>query len=257
MISVFRNATILTQNAGRDIVVGDLVVDGERIVSVGGTYNGTADREIDCTGSVLMPGMINTHTHIAMTVMKGCVDDLRFPDFLARTFQVDADRSDRDLAIGTKLGCLEMMACGTTTFVDMYYSEDVIADATEEAGLRGVCCWCCLDEDKTTQKGNPVRNAKHFHERFKDRRKIIPGAGLQGVYVCNRDTCVETAAFCEEADIPLTFHLSETRGEVNDHKRQYGKRPAEWMSEIGVLSKRCIAAHSAWLTMNEVRLMGA
>ena len=256
MITVFRNAWILTQNASRDIVKGDVVVDGERIASVGGTFNGTGDREIDCSGSVIMPGMVNTHTHIAMTVMKGSLDDLHFPDFLQGSFKIDADRTDADLAVGTKLGCLEMMASGTTTFVDMYYSEDVIARATQEAGLRGVCCWCCLDEDKTTQKGNPIQNARNYYQRFKGERKIVAGAALQGVYCCNEDTCVETAAFCEEADIPLTFHLSETRGEVNEHKKQYGMRPAEWMSKIGILSERCIAAHSAWLTMNEIRLMG-
>ena len=256
MITVFRNAWILTQNQSRDILKGDVVVDGERIVSVGGTYNGTGDREIDCSGSVIMPGMINTHTHIAMTVMKGSLDDLHFPDFLQGSFKIDADRTDADLAVGTKLGCLEMMASGTTTFVDMYYSEDVIARATQEAGLRGVCCWCCLDEDKTTQKGNPIQNARNYYQRFKGERKIVAGAALQGVYCCNEDTCVETAAFCEEAGIPLTFHLSETRGEVNEHKKQYGMRPAEWMSKIGILSERCIAAHSAWLTMNEIRLMG-
>ena len=256
MITVFRNAWILTQNANRDVIKGDLVVDGERIASVGGTYNGSADREIDCTGSVLMPGMINTHTHIAMTVMKGSLDDLQFPDFLNGSFKIDADRTDADLAVGTKLGCLEMMASGTTTFVDMYYSEDVIAKATQQAGLRGVCCWCCLDEDKTTQTGNPIQNAKNYYQKFKGQRKIVPGAALQGVYCCNEDTCVETAAFCREVDAPLTFHLSETRGEVNAHKNQYGMRPAEWLSHIGVLSERCIAAHSAWLTMNEIRLMG-
>lgn len=256
MITVFRNAWILTQNAGRDVLKGDLVVDGERILSVGGTYSGSGDREIDCTGCVLMPGMVNTHTHIAMTVMKGSLDDLQFSDFLNGSFKIDADRTDADLAIGTKLGCLEMMASGTTTFVDMYYSEDVIAKATQEAGLRGVCCWCCLDEDKTTQNGNPIRNARNFYSKFKGERKIVPGAALQGVYCCNEDTCVETAKFCEEVGAPLTFHLSETRGEVNDHKKKTGMRPAEWLSHIGVLSDRCIAAHSAWLTMNEIRLMG-
>ena len=104
----------------------------------------------------MIPGLINTHTHVAMSVMKGVVDDLLFPDFLNKVFKIDADRTDRDLEVGTKLGCAEMMMSGTTTFMDLYYSEDVIAKATQEAGIRGVCCWCCLDEDKTTQKGNPV-----------------------------------------------------------------------------------------------------
>ena len=82
MITVFRDAWIVTQNAKREVLKGDLVVDGERIVSVGPKYNGTADEEIDCAGDVLIPGLINTHTHVAMSVMKGVVDDLLFPDFL-------------------------------------------------------------------------------------------------------------------------------------------------------------------------------
>ena len=183
MITVFRDAWIVTQNAKREVLKGDLVVDGERIVSVGPKYNGTADEEIDCAGDVLIPGLINTHTHVAMSVMKGVVDDLLFPDFLNKVFKIDADRTDRDLEVGTKLGCAEMMMSGTTTFMDLYYSEDVIAKATQEAGIRGVCCWCCLDEDKTTQKGNPVDNCRHFYQKFKNERKIVPGVGLQGVYV--------------------------------------------------------------------------
>jgi len=256
MITVFRDAWIVTQNANRDVLRGDVVVDGERIVSVGPKFNGTADKEIDCSGDIVMPGMVNTHTHIAMTVMKGVVDDLLFPDFLDKTFKIDADRTDADLALGTKIGCMEMMLSGTTTFVDFYYSEDVIAKATQEAGLRGVCCWCCLDEDKTTQKGNPVQNCKNFYQKFKNERKIIPGVSLQGVYVCNEDTCVEAKAFSDEVECPITMHLSETRGEVNEHKKQTGKRPAEWLYDIGVLGPRMITAHSAWLTMREVKLMG-
>ena len=256
MITVFRDAWIVTQNANRDVLVGDVVVDNERIVSVGPKYNGTADREIDCKGDVIIPGLINTHTHIAMTVMKGVVDDLLFPDFLDKTFKIDADRTDADLALGTKIGCMEMALSGTTTFVDFYYSEDVIAKATQEAGLRGVCCWCCLDEDKTTQKGNPVQNCKNFYHKFKGERKIVPGVSLQGVYVCNEDTCVEAKAFSDEVGCPITMHLSETRGEVNEHKKQTGKRPAEWLSDIGVLGPRMITAHSAWLTQREIRLMG-
>ncbi len=255
MITVFRDAWIVTQNAKREIIRGDVVVDGEKIVSVGPVYNGTGDREFDCSGDVILPGFINTHTHIAMTVMKGVVDDLLFPDFLDKTFKIDADRTDDDLALGTKIGCMEMMLSGTTTFVDFYYSEDVIAKATQEAGLRGVCCWCCLDEDKTTQKGKPIDNCRNFYQKFKNERKIIPGASLQGVYCCNEDTCVEAKAFSDEVGCPITIHLSETRGEVNAHKREYGKRPAEWLSDIGVLGPRMIAAHSAWLTMREIRLM--
>ncbi len=256
MITAIRNAWIVTQDAQRRVLKGDVVIDGERIVSVGPQYNGTADREIDATGDIVMPGMVNTHTHVAMSVMKGVVDDLLFPDFLDKVFRIDSDRTDEDLEIGTKLGCMEMMRGGTTTFMDLYYSEDVIAKATQEAGIRGVLCWCVLDDDKTTQVGSPLQNARRFIDSHKDKRKIIPGAGLQGVYVCNEETCVGVRELSDEKQAPVNLHLSETRGEVNEHKRQTGLRPAEWLSNIGALSPRFVAAHSAWLTVREVKLMG-
>ena len=255
MITAIRDAWIVTQDPQRRVVRGDVVVEGERIVSVGKRYKGTADKEIEASGDVVIPGLINTHTHVAMTVMKGVVDDILFPEFLEKVFKIDSDRTDRDLEIGTKIGCAEMIRSGTTTFVDLYYSEDVIAKATEEAGIRGVLCWCVLDEELTTQKGNPLQNCKRFYDGFKNKRKIVPGVGLQGVYVCNEETCIGAKEFSDEKDIPLTFHLSETREEVNNHKKKTGKRPAEWLNEIGVLGKNAIAAHSAWLTMNEVRMM--
>ena len=257
MITAIRDAWIVTQDAQRRIVRGDLVIEDERIVSVGPKYSGTADREIDASGDIVMPGMINTHTHIAMTVMKGALDDLLFPDFLSKSFKIDSDRTDKDLAIGTKLGCMEMMRGGTTTFMDLYYSEDVIAKATQEAGIRGVLCWCVLDQEMTTQTGNPLQNCKNFYSKFKGQRKIVPGVGLQGVYVCNEETCVGAKEFSDSVGAPMNFHLSETRGEVNDHKKKTGKRPAEWLSDIGVLGPRGVAAHSAWLTMNEIKLMGS
>ena len=256
MITAIRDAWIVTQDAQRRIIKGDLVIEDEKIVSVGTKYNGTADREIDASGDIVMPGMINTHTHVAMSVMKGVVDDLSFPDFLDKVFKIDSDRTDKDLTIGTKRGCMEMMRGGTTTFMDLYYSEDVIAKATQEAGIRGVLCWCVLDQDKTTQVGNPLQNCKNFYSKFKGERKIVPGVGLQGVYVCDEETCVGAKEFSDEVKAPMNFHLSETRGEVNDHKKKTGRRPGEWLADLGVFGPRGVAAHSAWLTMREVKAMG-
>ncbi len=256
MITAIRDAWVITQDPQRRILRGDVVIDGERIVSVGGEYKGSADKEIKASGDVVMPGLINTHTHVAMSVMKGVVDDIPFPEFLDKVFKIDSDRTDKDLDIGTKIGCAEMMRSGTTTFVDLYYSEDVIAKAAMEAGIRGVLCWCVLDEEMTTQKGNPLQNCKRFYDSFKEKRKIMPGVGLQGVYVCGEETCRGAKEFSDEKKIPLTFHLSETRGEVNEHRKKTGKRPAEWLNDVGIFGERSIAAHSAWLTLNEVRAMG-
>ncbi len=256
MLKVIRNGWIVTQNQQREIIRGDVAIKDEEIIFVGPRFKDEGDIEIDAKGDIVMPGMINTHTHIAMAPLKGVCDDLLFPDFLDKVFKIDSDRTDYDLEMGTKLGCLEMMLGGTTTFVDLYYSEDVIAKAVQESGLRGVLCWCCLDEQFTTQKGNPVQNCKHFYEKHKGLRKIIPGVGLQGVYVCGEETCVSAKEFSEEKNLPLNFHLSETKGEVDNHMKSTGKRPLEWLDAIGALTPNMIAAHSAYLTPNEVQLMG-
>lgn len=256
MITVFRGGWIVTQNSERNVLKGDVAVEDEKIIYVGPEYKGSAEREIDAEGDIVMPGMINTHTHVAMSVMKGSLDDLSFPDFLNASFKVDADRTDHDMSIGTKLGCMEMIRGGTTTFMDLYYSQDVIAKATQEAGLRGVLCWCVLDEDKTTQVGNPLKNCINFYESHKDMRKIIPGVGLQGVYACNEETCLGAKEFSDKKDLPVNLHLSETRGEVNEHRKSTGKRPGEWLADLGIFGPRVVAAHSAWLTLNEVKLMG-
>lgn len=254
MRTAIRNAWILTQNPKREIIKGDVIIEDDLIVSVG-PIGLPAEKEIQASGDIIMPGMINTHGHVAMSVMKGVVDDLSFPDFLNKVFRVDSDRTNADIELGTKLGCLEMIRSGTTTFVDLYYDEDVIAKAVQESGIRGVLCWCVLDEQFTTQKGNPLENCKRFCASHRGKRKIVPGVGLQGVYVCGEQTCIDAAKYAKEEDLLLHFHLSETRGEVYDHKRKTGMRPAEWLDSIGVLSDNCLAAHSAWLTMNEIRLM--
>jgi 5-methylthioadenosine/S-adenosylhomocysteine deaminase len=245
---------VVTQNAKRDVVEADVLIEDGRIAKVG-KMKGSADEVIDAQGDIVMPGMVNAHTHVAMAVMKGIADDLPFGDFLDKVFAVDAKRQDRDIDAGARLGCLEMIRSGTTTFVDMYYSEDIIAGAVEDSGLRGVLCWAVLDQQFTTQKGVPLDNCKRFHASHKGRRRVIPGIGLQGVYVCSEETFMGAREFALENDLLLHFHLSETRKEVYDHKEKTGRRPADWLSEIGFLGPQCLAAHAAWLTINEVRAL--
>ena len=249
-----KDALVLTQNPTREVLRGDVLVRDGKIAQVG-KVNASADKVIDAKGDILLPGFVNAHTHVAMSIMRGVADDVPFGKFLDRVFAVDAKRTDDDILAGARLGCLEMLQGGTTTFVDMYYSEDIIAKAVEEAGLRGVLCWAVLDQEFTTQKGVPLDNCKRFQARFRDSERIIPGIGLQGVYVCSKETFLASKEFAERNDLLLHFHLSETRGEVYEHKRKHGARPAEWLEKIDFLNGRCLAAHSAWLTINEVKAL--
>jgi 5-methylthioadenosine/S-adenosylhomocysteine deaminase len=254
MSTLIKNALIVTQDDERRAIRGDVLVEAGRIAQVG-QVRGGADQIIDAGGDILMPGLINTHTHIAMSIMKGVADDLPFISFLDRVFAIDAKRTPQDVEIGAELGCLEMIRGGTTTFVDMYYDEDAIARAVERAGLRGILCWAVLDQQFTTQKGNPLDNAKAFHRQFQGREKVVPGIALQGVYVCSEETFAGAKDYAVHNDMLLHFHLSETRKEVYDHKAKTGQRPTEWLDRIGFLSSRCLAAHAAWLTINEVKAL--
>jgi 5-methylthioadenosine/S-adenosylhomocysteine deaminase len=253
MLTLIKDARIVTQNAGRQVIDGDVLIEDGAIKQVGGKVRGSADVEIDASGDILIPGLINTHTHVSMAILKGIVDDVPFPNFLDKVFAVDAKRTERDIEAGAVQGCLEMIRSGTTTFLDLYYSQDVIARAVERTGIRGILGWAVLDQRFTTQSGVPLDNCKRFHQQFKGRPRIYPAVGLQGVYVCSTETFLGAKEYALENDLLLTFHLSETRKEVSDCKRKEGKRPADYLASIGFLNDHCVAAHSAWLTINEVR----
>jgi len=248
---LIRGAYIVTQNDTRQVVKGDILVEDGRITAIGKVKD-SADEAIDARGDVVIPGLVNAHTHVAMSIMKGMADDLPFNDFLEKSFAIDAKRTDKDVYAGARLGCLEMIRGGTTTFVDMYYGEDVIARATNEAGLRGVLCWAVLDQEFTTQKGVPLENCQRFNSSHQGNEMIIPGIGLQGVYVCSKETFLGAKELADRTGMLMHFHLSETRKEVYDHKKRHRRRPADWLSEIGFLGKNCLAAHAAWLTINEI-----
>jgi len=254
MSIAIRDAIIVTQNPGREIIEGDVLVENGIIARVGEVKE-SADQEISADGDILIPGLINTHTHVSMALLKGVADDMSFDRFLQAVFEIDSRRDAGDISAGAKLGLLEMIMGGTTTFVDLYYSEDIIAKEVEESGLRGLLCWAVLDEEFTTQSGRPLDNCRRFHRDHAQSGRVIPGIGLQGVYVCSRETFLESRRYAEDNGLLLHFHLSETRKEVYEHKRKTGRRPAEWLEEMGFLSPRCLAAHAAWLTVNEIRAL--
>ena len=252
MRTLIKDAYIVTQDPSREIIQGDILVEDGLILKVGKVYD-SADREIDASGDIVIPGLINTHCHVSMAILKGIVDDLPFDRFLERVFQVDERRTEKDILAGARQGCVEMLRSGTTTFVDLYYAQDIIARAVEEMGIRGILGWAVLDPEFTTQSGTPMDNCKRFHQSHRGSSRVVPAVGLQGVYVCSTETFLDAREYALANDLLLTFHLSETRKEVSDCKRKEGKRPADYLDGIGFLNDHCLAAHSAWLTMNEVR----
>ncbi len=251
-----RNALIVTQNQAREVVKGNIFVEGDSISYVGDQTH-DAQVIIDGTDKLVMPGMINTHCHVAMSHLRGKLDDMPLSKFLELTFKLDSERTERGIYNSALLGMYEMIDSGVTSFVDLYYSEDVIAKAAKEVGMRGFLSWVTLDQDKTTQKGDTTSNAEHFISKFQNDDLVVPSVGVQGVYVASDEVYLKARELAEKKDTIIHGHLCETREEVYNFMDQHdGERPTEHLDRIGFLNPRFLAAHGVWNTLREVRLMG-
>ncbi len=254
MSLLLRGGLIVTQDASRRIVRGNVLIEGNRIAAVGDTPS-TADEVLDCDGCAVLPGLLNGHQHVANTLLRGVADDVPLDEMLQRSFAIDAKFTRRDVQLGALVGCMEMLRSGTTSFQDLFYWEDEVARAARESGMRGFLSWVTLDEAFTTQHGNPVRNAEAFVVKHKGDSLVTPSVGVQGVYVASEETFLQAKEVADRHGVRLHAHLSETRKEVYDHLAKTGRRPAEWLDQIGFLGPHLNVAHGVWLTLNEVRAL--
>jgi 5-methylthioadenosine/S-adenosylhomocysteine deaminase len=252
---VITDALVVTQDPGRRVVRADVRVDGGRFTHVGARAprEGAVIREGH--DLALVPGFVNTHSHVAMTPLRGIADDRDLAGFLETLFAVDAQRTEVDVEAGARAGIAEMLLSGTTSFLDLYYFQDATARATESLGIRGFLGWAVLDPSMTTQHGKPLDNAEGFIGRWKGHPLVSPLVAPQGVYVCGQETWIDAKELADRHGTLCHFHLSETRREVSEHLAKTGRRPAEWLAEIGFLGPRMVAAHAVWLTGHEIDLL--
>ncbi len=253
MSILIKEGTVITENDSRDIVHANILVDGNKIVYVG-REEPDHDSEIDAKGKFIMPGFINTHTHVGMSGFKGLLDDMVLSEFLNKTSELDAARTEEGIYNSSLLGIKEMLNSGTTSFVDLYYSEDVIERAVEKAGIRGFLAWATLDQEYTTQRGDPVKNAEAFIKKNHP-DTVTPMAGVQGIYVSSDENYFRIKELSEKYNVMVHTHLSETRKEVYDFVKSHNERPVEHLASIGFLSNRLLAAHCVWITLNEIKLL--
>jgi len=251
---VLRGGLLVTQDPARRVVRGDLRVEEGRITSVGGRAE-RAEEEVDATGFAVVPGFVNAHTHVAMSVLRGIADDRELAGFLETLFAVDARRTESDVEAGARAGIAEMLLSGTTSFLDLYYFEDAVARAVESLGVRGFLGWAVLDPELTTQRGKPTDNARAFIDRWKGRPLVTPLVAPQGVYVCGKETWLAAREIADRTQTLVHYHLAETRREVHEHQAKTGRRPVVWLEEIGFLGPRSVAAHCVWLTGEEISLL--
>jgi 5-methylthioadenosine/S-adenosylhomocysteine deaminase len=253
---VVSDALVVSQDARRTVRRADVRVEDGRFVHVGPHAPREGAEVVDGRRFAAVPGFVNAHSHVAMSLLRGIADDRELAGFLETLFAVDARRTEADVEAGARAGIAEMLLGGTTSFLDLYYFEDAVARAVEALGIRGVLGWAVLDPELTTQRGRPIDNAAAFLERWKAHPLVRPAVAPQGVYVCGEETWRAARALADRHDAVLHFHLAETRREVSEHLAKTGRRPAEWLEELGVLGPRTVAAHAVWLTRREIDALG-
>lgn len=256
------DGTVLTMNPENTVFEhGTVVVSDGKIVAVGGpelTAKYQAKKVLDVKGDIVMPGLINTHTHGSMTVFRSLGDDV--PDRLHRyIFPLENKLVSRDMVrTGANLANIEMIKGGVTTYADMYYFEDEVAKTVDKAGLRAVLGETIINfpvaDAQTPEEG--IAYAVRFINEYKDHPRITPAFAPHAPYTNTTENLQKIAALSEELNVPVMIHLAETDREKEEiAKRTGGKSPVQYMADIGVLNNRLLAAHVIMADDNDLDLL--
>lgn len=257
--------TIVTMDDARTIIRdGGIAVKDGKIVSVGTrtevSRNFRPRVTVNAVGKVVIPGLINTHTHIPMTLFRGIADDMDLQEWLTRfIFPAEAKNvNEQFVRVGTRLGLAEMIRGGTTTYCDMYYFEDAIAEETKKAGVRGVLGETVIDfpapDNKTFEAG--LAYTEKFIKRWKEDPLIIPAVAPHAPYTVSADHLIAARDLSNRLEVPLVIHLAEANTETEFIQRNHkGLRPIEFVESIGFLTNRTIAAHVIQANTSELAIL--
>lgn len=251
-----RNATLVTQDDARRTLQGDLYMEDGRIVHVGGKAP-EADQEIDGTGQVALPGLINLHTHLAMGLLRGYGDDMLLEPWLQERIWPAEDRFTADtMEAGVESGLLESIANGVTSFLDMYMMEaEVLAPAARRAGVRAWAGVGMVDIGQT-EPGEPngkLGGIEEFVKATRDDPLVTACPAPHQTGTCNRETFEESGRIAREYGVPMHTHCSETRTEVYGVADKHGARPVQILQQTGALAANAVLAHCGWITKQEAR----
>ena len=261
---VVAGGTVITENAARQILTpGSVAIDGSDVVEVGAPETIAARYQardtIDARGQIVLPGLINTHTHAPMVMYRGLADDLALMDWLQKyIFPAEAKTVSPEMVrIGTRLAALEMIESGTTTFVDMYYFEEEIARAAFAAGLRGVLGQTIIQFPVADAKtpADALARAERFIQEFKDNGLIVPAVAPHALYTNDESTLVASAALGRKYGVPVIVHFAETEDEVRSARERYNKTPAAALESMGFWGPQTLAAHGVWVTDDDITIL--
>lgn len=258
---LIKNVTIITMESPDTIIEnGEIVIDGKYITYVGkkGTLPAgfSPEKVIYGNNTIALPGLVNCHTHAAMTLFRGYADDLPLMEWLKeKIWPLEAKLTKDDIYWGTLLCCLEMIKSGTTTFADMYVHMHQVAQAVEKIGMRASLAWGLFGSPPSSTIGLSLskRFAARWHKAANNRITVM--LGPHAPYTCKPDFLRKVIKLAQELNIGIHIHLAETTREIEDIRRDYGKTPVQLMEEIKMFTAPVIAAHCVHLNEEDIAIL--
>lgn len=246
---------LITQNDDRQIIEDvDLLIHGDRIAGIGHQMPVDDHQVVDCSDKVVMPGLVNAHTHASMTLLRGISDNKKLEDWLhEEIFPAEEKLEEDDAFIGALLGCIEMLMTGTTTFNDMYDHMDQVAEAVERTGIRAVLGRGLLDVDG--ERDWRLGEAIGLVENYQHHDRITPCFAPHGVYTASEQLLREAKDCAEIFDTSYHIHVSETEKEIQDSISENGMPPLKYLDDLGLVNDDLIAAHGVWLANDEKKIL--
>lgn len=255
------NGTILTMDSHKTVIKDGLLGISGNIIDYIGENNRDlimADKEIDAEGGLILPGLINSHTHAAMTLFRGLADDLPLMEWLNSYIFPVEKRMDSDFVrVGTLLACAEMIMSGTTTFCDMYLFEEEVAVAAKEAGMRCLAGEVLYDFPSPNygSAGNGLKYTYDLINKWKDDPLVNIAVEPHSLFTCNEELLLKSNEMALKTGSPLILHLAETREELEEIKSRFGKRPVQHLMDLGLLGPHVILDHCVYVNESEIELL--
>jgi 5-methylthioadenosine/S-adenosylhomocysteine deaminase len=261
---IVAGGTLVTMDHGRRILEdGAIAVKGDSILAVGpraeiaAKYKAPA--QIDAKGKLVLPGFINGHTHVPMTLLRGLKDDVTLDVWLKNyIFPAEAKNVTEDFVRwGTRLAAAEMIRGGVTTFADMYYFEDAIAEETKAAGMRGILgeSWLDFPVPDSKNESETVAYSEKFLKRWQGDPLIHAAVAPHSIYLCSAKTLHDVQALAQKYHAPILIHVAEIKKELDDSLAQNGATPVQYMNRIGLLGPDIVAAHCVWVDDTDRKLL--
>ena len=242
------NAKVITMDTKhKEVEDLDVVYENDTIIFVGKDYNEEVDKVIDAKGKILMPGLINCHTHLGMSLFRGTNDNYTLSDWLNNyIWPIENNMTDDDLYITTLISCLEMIKTGTTCYNDMYFGWKGCLKAIKEAKIRGLFGRCLAGTQDDDQ--NRINEFKEMYEENKNSELIEFSIAPHSLYLCDTDYIKKCVRLSEEYNLPIHIHLAENQKELEDIKAMHNKEWIDVLKDTGLIDKKLILAHGTFLS---------